>query len=539
MNIRTSRNPSPYLTRLTTGLLIPGLFMVASGAIASSDSLTTPDTAPAVTPVRADNETRLISSPQDRSGMNITLYQNGIALIQDSRTLAVQKGIQQIHFQGVSTDIIPDSALLDGKDISVTDRSYTYNLLSLQSLLEANTGKNIRLQLNGRFFGNHSGPYFTEAKLLAVQNGQMIIKTQIPGTHEAQILSLALQEYSDMISFSHIPSDLSESPTLEMTLQAERTADTPVTLAYLSHGFGWQASYIADITTDETMNLDAWVTLENTTSTPITQASFQLLAGEVNRATPMYKNKSRQESMDMQVMAMSAPSGQPETLGDYQLFNLEGKIDLKARQNKQVNLFSVDRVKIQKQYTFPLNLSYSAKQLKANTEFRITNDAASGLNRPMPAGNMRFYQNDQNGLRQFIGEVHFPDLDKRQEHTATTGKAFGLSLSNKTIRWDKAGWLQGEVTLINSQDKALTADLLIQPLSYRQNDEYRRVPLCSVTDSGADLNLNLRSTEGSSRIVAVKPADNGACRVSVSLPADSENRYRYEYRVKPGELTKN
>ena len=83
------------------------------------------------------------STPEQRNQLNVTLYQNGMALIQDSRTINLEQGIQNIRFQGVTPQIIADSALLAGTDINVLERNYTYDLISLEALLKASIGQKI------------------------------------------------------------------------------------------------------------------------------------------------------------------------------------------------------------------------------------------------------------------------------------------------------------------------------------------------------------------------------------------------------------
>ncbi|OPX55853.1 hypothetical protein SAMN02745127_01020 [Oceanospirillum multiglobuliferum] len=471
-----------------------------------------------------------ISTPEQRSQLNVTLYQNGMALIQDSRTLALEAGIQTIRFQGVTPEIIADSALLVGNDLKVLERNYSFDLISLDALLKASIGKNLTLQLNGRYFGNQAGPYFVSAQLLAVQGQRMILKAQIPGEAQSKIIALPLNEYADLISFDEMPENLSESPTLSMDVQTSHAANVPTTLTYLSTGFDWQASYVADITSDNSINLAAWVSLDNNTTTPLNQARMQLLAGQVNRVTPVYKHQPQAMRMSD---VMAAGVAEQENLGDYKLFTLPQPVDLAAKQKKQVSLFNAERVRVEKHYSLPVDLTYSFKRRKAEISLKLNNTQEAGLGMAMPAGIMRFYQTDHAGLRQFIGEVRVPDLDNREEYSANIGSAFGISSNNKTLRWDSAGWLQGELELINSQKKAVTAELLLQPISYGDKDQFRTTSLCETPANKNDskLKLSLRPVTGAPKVLDVTEEGNGLCRVSVRLEADTRALFRYEYRA--------
>lgn len=477
------------------------------------------------------------STPEQRSQLNVTLYQNGMALIQDSRTLSLTSGIQEIRFQGVSPQIIADSALLAGSDITVLERNYTYDLISLEALLKASVGKKISLQLNGRYFGNQTGPYFVTAELIAVQNQRMVVKAQIPGSHTTgenteKVIVLPINQYADLISFDQIPGHLSESPTLSMSVQTPHAGDLPVTLTYLSNGFSWQASYVSDITSDNSINLDAWVTLQNNTTIPLNQARMQLLAGEVNRASQPRQLRHKVQQ-DAEIVAMSAaPVAQLENVGDYKLFTLPRSVDLAAKQKKQVALFNSERVRVEKHYTLPINLTSNFKRRKAEVSLKLNNTKDAGLGIPMPAGIMRFYQTDHGGLRQFVGEVRIPDLDKHETYSANIGKAFGITGNNKTLRWDNAGWLQGELELINSQKKSVTTELLLQPLHHKVGKEYKRFPLCYTPKNQQEskLRLSLRPVTGKAKTTGVTEEGNGQCRVTIKLAPDSRALFRYEYR---------
>ena len=473
------------------------------------------------------------STPEQRNQLNVTLYQNGMALIQDSRTINLEQGIQNIRFQGVTPQIIADSALLAGTDINVLERNYTYDLISLEALLKASIGQKIGLQLNGRFFGNMGGPFFVNATLIAVQNQRMVIKADVPGETSQKILALPIDQYGDLISFDQVPGHLSESPTLSMQVQANAAGEAPVTLTYLSNGFDWQASYISDITSETSINLDAWVTLQNHTDVPLNDARVQLLAGEVNRAMPVHQLRNKM-MQDAEMVAMAPPiEAQLENVGDYKLFTLPRNISMAAKQKKQVALFNAERVRVEKHYSLPLDLSHSIKRVKARVSLKLSNTSEAGLGTPMPAGIMRFYQQDHAGLRQFVGEVRIPDLDKHETYSANIGKAFGITANNRNLRWDSAGWLQGELELINSQKKSVVSELIIQPLHYQVDKEYKRISLCEAPTDKQDvkLKLNFRPVTGGPKLVSVSQEDNGACRLSIQLAPDTRSLYRYEYRT--------
>lgn len=474
-----------------------------------------------------------VSTPDDRVGLGVTLYQGGYALIQDAREVSLKAGEQAIEFQGVSPQLVHDSALLEGAGVDVLERTFSYDLVSLQSLLKANVGQVVRLQLNSRYFGDTGDdPVIKEARLLAVREGAMILK--VPGEDDAgeQVMALPIARYGDMVSFTSVPEHLSESPTLSMTVDSDAGGTAPMNLTYLASGYDWEASYVASFADDESLDLDAWVTLTNNTGLALDNARVQLMAGQLNRVS----QRPRPEVLRMAAMdSVRAKSAvQPQAVGDYQLYTLPRAVDLAARQSKQTSLFEAEQVAVTKRYELSLDLTQVHKGAKPNVMVQLDNEAEAGLGMPMPAGVMRFYEADSEGRQQFVGEAQLPDLDRHQHFKAKLGNAFSLSIDNQALEVPvRNGQLKGVLTLANGGASTRRMDLLLQPVVTRANQPGTRTSLCATGsyhhEDRLKLDLDLDGTVISVSDVALE--GDGVCRLSLDVPGDTRAEVGYQARL--------
>lgn len=470
-----------------------------------------------------------VSTPDDRLGLGVTLYQGGYALIQDAREVSLKAGEQSIEFQGVSPQLVHDSALLEGAGVDVRERTFSYDLVSLQSLLKANIGQMVRLQLNSRYFGDTGDdPVIKEARLLALRDGAMIVKVSGEDDAVGQVMALPLTRYGDMVSFASVPDHLSESPTLSMTVASDSKRSIPMNLTYLASGYDWEASYVASFADDESLDLDAWVTLTNNTDLALDNARVQLMAGQLNRVSP----RPRPEVLRMAAMdkARAKSEVQPQAVGDYQLYTLPRTVDLAGHQSKQTSLFEADQVAVTKRYELSLDLGHGQKGAKPNVMVELNNETEAGLGMPMPAGVMRFYEADSHGRQQFVGETRLPDLDRHQHFKARLGSSFALGVDNQALESPiRTGQLKGVLTLVNGGSADKTVDLLLQPVVTRANQPGTRTSLCDDGEYGREdrLKLDLDLADTAISIRGVTAESDGVCRLSLAIPGDSRAEVGY------------
>ena len=90
----------------------------------------------------------LQSDLQDQSSVSVTIYNENLALVKDSRNLTLPYGEQALSIRGVSGQLRPETALLRSTNTSpltIHEQNFDFDLLTPQKLLEKYTGKYIRI----------------------------------------------------------------------------------------------------------------------------------------------------------------------------------------------------------------------------------------------------------------------------------------------------------------------------------------------------------------------------------------------------------
>jgi hypothetical protein len=382
------------------------------------------------------------STSADQSALAVTIYNGDLALIKDARKLRLSNGDNLLAWRDVSAHMQPETALLrsvDGKKLTLLEQNFDFDLLTPQKLLEKSVGETVRVFRTQPITGVEFSEYAT---VLAANEGAVLqfkdrVETGIPGR----------------LGFSAVPATLRDRPTLSILFNTEvpvatgylanNTApDTGLELSYLTGGLTWKADYVAELSAKEdSIDLNGWVTLTNTSGTAYPNARLQLVAGEVNRTQP---ERGRMPVM-MKAMAMAdaAPQMQEESLFEYHLYTLDRLTTLLDKQTKQVALLSAQKVKTDKEFRFMgADWYYSGqhgdlgKKMKPSVYMEFSNKGGN-LGIPLPKGIVRVYKKDSAGRAQFIGEDRIDHTAKGEMIKLKLGEAFDITADKKQSDFQK------------------------------------------------------------------------------------------------------
>jgi hypothetical protein len=377
----------------------------------------------AETPVGADKQTAIA----------VTIYNNDLALVRDSRTVTLTQGENDVALIEVSAGIRPETALLTGRGtpLDIVEQNFDFDLLTPQKLLEKSVGETIRVVRTNPETGVDSTE---DATVLSVAEGQVVLKIgdRIEVTPPGRLV------------YSAVPANLRDRPTLVVKLASQQAGDVPVDLSYLTRGLSWSADYVAELSPDEkTLNLNGWVTLTNMSGIAYNDAKLQLVAGEVNQYQP-------QPPMPLAEMAaadgMRREKMQSEAAFEYHLYSLDRPTTLKENQTKQVALLAAEQVPVEKKYVLvnvaQLGGNYGAKvgeteRVNAEVRVRLKNDEASHLGLPLPMGVVRVYKADSDGDAIFVGEDHIKHTPKNEEVDLMLGRAFDVTARGKQVDYKR------------------------------------------------------------------------------------------------------
>ena len=87
----------------------------------------------------------LSAAASAETGIDITIYADNQALVQDVRNVTFTGGQQRIEFKNVSAQIRPETASLVATDMGIIEQNFDYDLLSPSKIMENAVGQTITL----------------------------------------------------------------------------------------------------------------------------------------------------------------------------------------------------------------------------------------------------------------------------------------------------------------------------------------------------------------------------------------------------------
>ncbi len=397
----------------------------------------------------------------DQREVAVTIYNENLALVKDSRRLALERGQSQLAWREVSAQMRPETALLrnlaNPANLKLIEQNFDFDLLTPQKLLEKYVGREVTvISINPA-----TGVEKRENATVLATNGGVVLKyadrieTGVPGR----------------LAFSGVPDNLRDKPTLVISLAAARPGEQDLELSYLTGGLSWKADYVAELNDkDDHLDINGWVTLTNRSGTAYPNARLQLVAGDVNLVREEFARGRPVMPMVKATMSEAADMSQ-ESLFEYHLYTLQRPTTIADNQTKQVALLSAASVPVRKELLFEgQNYYYSGQygelgqKLKAGVFVEFANKG-EGLGIPLPKGVVRVYKKDSKGNAQFIGEDRIDHTPKNETVRLKLGDAFDVTADRKQTDFKKLGGTSRynyiyesayQLTIKNAKSEAVT-----------------------------------------------------------------------------------
>ena len=436
--------------RLALSCVVLTLLLTASRSLLPSGAAATPSAAPAQTTIT------------DQTDLSVTVYNSDLALVRDTRNIALQPGSFDLHFMDIAATVNPATihfrSLTNPGALSVLEQNYEYDLLDPDKLLRKYIGREVTLvRMTHR--GGEAVEEEVRARLLSYNNGPVwqIGSEIVTGLH------------ADHIRFPELPGNLYSRPTLIWSLHNRGAARHRVEASYLATKLAWNADYVLTVgREDKAGDVDGWVTLTNNSGTAFRNARLQLVAGDLNRV----RHEVRRMRAD--AAASAAPVQEKmaqESFSDYHLYTLGRRTSINNAETKQVSMLSGTGVPLTKRYIvegqafYYHNARHPGAPMKdvVQVYYQLRNDQASGLGAPMPSGTVRVYQADSRGGVQFVGEDRIGHTPKDETIKLKIGNAFDVVCERNQTDFRKVGpsshEVEYEITLRNHKASAVTVEV--------------------------------------------------------------------------------
>lgn len=404
--------------------------------------------------------TPAISKSSGPGDISVTIYNNNLALVQDTRRLNIPSGRSVQTFPGVSGQIRAETVGFNAANAGIVEQNFDYDLLSPAKLMEKAVGETVTIVRINPATGQEKRE---RAKVLAANGGVVL---QIGSRIEV----LRDDRLPTRVIFDKVPSNLRARPTLSVTLNSSRGGVRPAQLSYLTSGMGWKADYVALF--DENagrMDVQGWITLTNNTGTTFDNAKTLLVAG-----TPSVNGQRRNNNRN-NIRRAGTESANRESLGDFYLYPLAARTTIANAQTKQVSFLDVTGAPAQKAYEYTNRwLGSQSEAQSADTVLQFTSSSDGGLGDALPAGTVRVYMKDASGQPQFIGENTIGHTPMGSELGLKTGEAFDVKVKPTVTERRRLSSRKWRTTmsyeLSNARSAPVTVSLIQDGLDFYWSD---------------------------------------------------------------------
>jgi hypothetical protein len=427
---------------------------------------TVPATSLRATRAHADSNTAgdtTAATLDNQVDLAVTVYNSNIALVRDVRQLTIPAGQTEVRLEDIAATINPATvhfrSLTEPARLGVLEQNYEYDLLDPERLLRKYVGRDVTLVRRTQDNGTTREQSVT-ARLLAYNQGPVWrIGNEI-------VTGYAAEQYR----FPEIPDNLHSRPTLVWRLENRGAAQHRIETSYLAGNLNWTSDYVLTVGRDDARaDLNAWVTVTNTSGTSYRNATLQLVAGNLNRVV---QPQALREALEAKAQdRASAPGFSQEAFSEYHLYSLGRKTTLQENETKQIALLDGTGVPVRKlfvvngQQFYYRNRQAPGAPLKDDVQvfYQFRNDEAAGLGVPLPAGTVRVYQADSKGGVQFAGEDHIDHTPKDEDVTIKIGSAFDVVCERKQVDFERIAdnvyEMAFEITLRNHKPTPVTVQV--------------------------------------------------------------------------------
>src|SRR5262245_9048486 len=392
-----------------------------------------------------------------RTSVALTVYNQDLALVKDTRTVALARGESTLRFEDVAARIEPSSVAVRSPTgpVTVVEQNYVFDLISPEKLMAKYVGQEVDLVETDEALKTQT----TRATLLSTNGGYVYrIGDRIAVGHPGRVV------------LPKLPEELYSRPTLLWRIAAERATEYQLEVSYLTTGVSWEADYVLLLATDDsTGDLTAWVTLTNQSGARYDDATLKLVAGQINRAR---EPEIAAMASGAVFRAKPAPQFTEEGFFEYHLYTLDRRATVADNESKQMELLEARGIALTKKFLvvgqpawFRSKTGDLGRNLPVGVFLEFKNAEKNHLGMPLPAGTVRVYKQDKSGAQQLVGEDRIRHTPRDETLTIKTGDAFDVVATRTqtdykvlgTKPWDAE--VAFEVQLRNHKSEAITVTL--------------------------------------------------------------------------------
>ena len=390
--------------------------------------------------------------------ISIKIYNQGRALVQEERKKKFsQLGKQTLLILNIPHAAESSSINLFSDDIQFISKEYIYHPISVESLLNVNTGKEIELIKYGE-----------DGRIAFLTKGELISNVNVPVFKiDGKIVVNPPYSYR----FSDIPDDIKDYPYLNCVVNNSAN-NTSYILAYLTGGIDWEAEYNLYLISEKISKIEGWYSIRNDNKITYENADISLVSGVVNFEFQKWHPKFAKHRTTVGMTRMiEAQSIQPETseTEEYFLFHIPDKINLSAKSQIRNKFLTKNKLPYNNIYHIYHSLSRFHRNTPAYRNdipvfVRLELSAEDVGDFQIPGGTYKVYEKNRDDLT-YIGASSYGIAKGKDVIRLEIGKTHDI-LCTFTIQGYKINNDHGEADLDavfdNRKDKSVSIEWIEQ-----------------------------------------------------------------------------
>lgn len=388
-----------------------------------------------------------VGASADNEGMEVTgmsVYSQGIAVIQETRTVMLEPGLNEVQL-AIPEGLILESLLLR----SDADILWTrFHPLRVTDLLTDAIGMTVEVI-------DRTGAMY-RGELLAEQGGVLLRQEGGAIILIADPVTLRLPDGATLVA--------AEDAELVVAMSNTIGGEVAVDLLYIVSGISWDASYTIIVSDDPTAgSLRTGVTVSNHAGGGFSTPALSLVAGDVQvEEAAVYDDYVRVAALSFEANAPTSLSAQG--VGEYYRYTLPYPIALDDEETLALSYARAEAVTLVEELVYDATVSGEVR-----VRYSFDNNQANGLDIPLPAGMVRMYQIDEIGPV-LLGEDTIPHTAAGDTIELHVGAAFDLeatrTLLERTWISDDRYQERIEVALRNAKTEPAIVSVQEHPSGY-------------------------------------------------------------------------
>ncbi|MBA1147988.1 DUF4139 domain-containing protein [Ectothiorhodospiraceae bacterium WFHF3C12] len=379
-----------------------------------------------------------------RRRLELAVYNNGRAMVRETRQLPLLSGVNRLKFTGVSKALVETSIRLETPSgVTVQAQGFDEGAPGLERLLRRHVGQAVTLVRENPATGEQ---ITTRARLLGLSDGVPLVS--VDGRIE-----LAGPDFPWRFTFQGPREARFWQPGVRALVSAEESRGVDLQLSYLTGGLGWEADY--DLVLPEAGgegSLSGWASIRNDSGVGYDNAAVTLIAGEVATQDEPPRPMARGAAMES-----AADVRRGELGGAYHRYVLPGRVSLADGETRQLPLMDMPGIEVQRAYRVRHRAAAHTRSDPQPQAVAMTLSLAPASREgPLPGGVVRVYERGDDGALRWLGEDRIGHTPVDAPLRLEIGRAFDVQAKRRQTVYERlsdrsyeSGWA---ITLSNATD---------------------------------------------------------------------------------------